>query len=134
MSPFALKPEFSLVLGSGSPRRKELLAAVGLEFTVRTSDADETAPSNLTDLETVQFVAEQKAKDLLSTLRAGEVLLCADTEVWQNGERFGKPVDRADARGSEDLGAADDEEIAVQRLEIHAHVRHGLSAVEEHTA
>jgi septum formation protein len=97
MSPFALKPEYTLVLGSGSPRRKELLEAVGLEFTVRTSDADETAPSNLTDLETVQFVAEQKAKDLLPSLRTGEVLLCADTEVWQNGERFGKPADRADA-------------------------------------
>lgn len=97
MSPFVLNDGLTLVLGSGSPRRKELLEAVGLSFEIRTSHADESTPPELSDLETVQLVARQKAEALVSTLAPGEVLLCADTEVWQNGERFGKPADRDDA-------------------------------------
>ena len=97
MSPFVLNDGLTLVLGSGSPRRKELLEAVGLSFEVRTSHADETTPLDLSDLETVQQVARQKAEALVPSLVPGEVLLCADTEVWQNGERFGKPADRDDA-------------------------------------
>lgn len=97
MNPYPLESGRKLVLGSGSPRRKELLEALGLEFAIRTSDADEIAPNGLSDLETVQFVARQKAEALISSLQPGEVVLCADTEVWQNGVRFGKPADRSDA-------------------------------------
>lgn len=87
----------SLVLGSASPRRRELLAVLGIPYVVRTSDADESAPDGLSDLETVRYVARAKAEALLATRSEGEVLLTADTEVWYQGKRFGKPRDLANA-------------------------------------
>lgn len=82
---------FKLVLGSGSPRRKQLLSDLGLEFTVRVSDADESAPSNLSPTETVEWVAKSKAEALIPSLKEDELLITADTEVWQGNHRFGKP-------------------------------------------
>ena len=89
--PYVLKG--SLVLGSASPRRSELLGVLGIPFVVRTSDSDESAPEGLSDSETVRHVARQKAEALLPSLKPGEILLTADTEVWFLGRRFGKPQD-----------------------------------------
>ena len=89
--PYVLKG--SLVLGSASPRRSELLGVLGIPFVVRTSDSDESAPEGLSDSETVRHVARQKAEALLPSLKPGEILLTADTEVWFHGRRFGKPQD-----------------------------------------
>ncbi len=83
----------ALVLGSASPRRSELLGVLGIPFVVRTSESDESAPEGLSDSETVSYVARQKAEALLPSLMPGEVLLTADTEVWFQGRRFGKPED-----------------------------------------
>jgi septum formation protein len=66
---------------------------LGIPFVVRTSDSDESAPEGLSDSETVSHVARQKAEALLPSLQPGEVLLTADTEVWFQGRRFGKPQD-----------------------------------------
>ena len=89
--PYVLKG--SLVLGSASPRRSELLGVLGIPFVVRTSDSDESAPEDLSDSETVRHVARQKAEALLPSLKPGEILLTADTEVWFHGRRLGKPQD-----------------------------------------
>ena len=89
--PYVLKG--SLVLGSASPRRSELLGVLGIPFVVRTSDSDESALEDLSDSETVRHVARQKAEALLPSLKPGEILLTADTEVWFHGRRFGKPQD-----------------------------------------
>ena len=83
----------ALVLGRASPRRSELLGVLGIPFVVRTSESDESAPDSLNDAETVSYVARQKAEALLPSLMPGEVLLTADTEVWFQGRRFGKPQD-----------------------------------------
>lgn len=82
---------FQLILGSGSPRRKQLLEEMGLEFSIRVSDADESAPLELSPIETVEWVAKSKALALQPTLSHNELLLTADTEVWQGNHRFGKP-------------------------------------------
>lgn len=89
---------FKLILGSGSPRRKQLLEDLGLTFEVRVSDADETAPTNLDPAETVEWVARAKANALRAGLAKDELLLTADTEVWQDGHRFGKPNSADEAR------------------------------------
>jgi septum formation protein len=89
--PYTLRGQ--LVLGSASPRRRELLAVLGIPYSVRTSDADESAPEVLNDVETVRYVARLKAEALVPELSHGEVLLTADTEVWFEGRRFGKPRD-----------------------------------------
>ena len=96
-SPYQLLPGLQLVLGSGSPRRKELLSELGFPFIVRVSDSDESAPEQLSERETVCWVARSKAQSLLPSLAPNEIVLCADTEVWQNGRRFGKPTSAEEA-------------------------------------
>jgi septum formation protein len=85
------------VLGSGSPRRKELLAGIGVSFIIRTKDTDEVYPDDLAPQEVPAYLAELKAKALLPDLAANEVVICADTVVILHGEILGKPVDRSDA-------------------------------------
>lgn len=85
------------ILGSGSPRRKELLAGIGVEFTIRTKDTEEVYPENLAPQDVPLFLAELKAKALLPDLAQNETVICADTVVILNGEIIGKPVDRIDA-------------------------------------
>ena len=57
-----------LVLGSKSPRRNELLKILNIPFSVRASEVDEIAPSNLDDIDTVSWIARQKSDALLSFL------------------------------------------------------------------
>jgi len=93
-----LKFDGQLILGSGSPRRKELLEALGIPFDIRRADTDELAPDGLSDVETVAYVAKEKAEALVGELLPGEVVLTADTEVWMHGHRFGKPKDMDHAK------------------------------------
>jgi len=79
-----------LVLASGSPRRRELLAGLGLAFSVRPADVDETPLPGEEPEVYVDRLALAKA-----TLRAlpGELVLGADTIVVLDGELLGKPAD-----------------------------------------
>ncbi|GGH71534.1 Maf family nucleotide pyrophosphatase [Phaeocystidibacter marisrubri] len=86
-----------IILGSGSPRRKQLLADLGYDFEVRVSDADESAPNHLSAEETVEWVARSKAQALRETLVDDELLITADTEVWKKNRRYGKPANRESA-------------------------------------
>jgi septum formation protein len=83
--------KYKLVLGSASPRRKQLLTELGLTFTVRTADTEEHAPDYLDGFETAKHVARDKAEVLRNSLNSNEILITADTEVWQGKKRFGKP-------------------------------------------
>lgn len=89
---------FKIVLGSASPRRKELLLHVVNEFDIRVSETDEIAPTHLSAIETAIHVSLDKAKALWPTLEEGEVLITSDTEVWMNGTRFGKPATADEAK------------------------------------
>lgn len=86
---------FQLVLASGSPRRRELLEGLGLEFTVRPSDIDETPlPGEKAD-SLVRRLAEEKAAHQVNR---GEAVLAADTVVVLDERILGKPEDPEDAR------------------------------------
>jgi len=85
----------SLVLASGSPRRRDLLAALGLAFTVRPADIDETPRPREAPRDYVERLAEEKA---VAQAEPGEVILAADTSVILDGEILGKPEDAADGR------------------------------------
>ena len=85
------------ILGSGSPRRKELLAGIGVDFVIRTKDTDEVYPLDLAPQVVPAYLAELKAKALLPDLAPTEVVICADTVVILDQEIIGKPVDKADA-------------------------------------
>ena len=86
-----------LILASGSPRRKELLALVTPEFSVATSDVDESAISAPTPVLLVQKLAHAKCHAVAVQHPSACVLGC-DTVVDVDGEVLGKPHDAADAR------------------------------------
>lgn len=86
-----------IILGSGSPRRKELLAALGYNFEVRTKDTDESYPTAMSCEEVPTFLAKQKAAALLSELREDELLICADTVVILDNQILGKPANKDEA-------------------------------------
>lgn len=86
-----------LILASASPRRRELLAVLGLPFTIQIADIDESALPDEDPTAHVRRLAETKARTVAA--RSGEaVVLAADTIVVQRGQILGKPVDAADAR------------------------------------
>ena len=86
-----------IVLASGSPRRRELLALLGVDFTVVAPDLDETPLPGETPLDLVCRLAVAKA--VASAARQPDaVVIGADTVVAVGGEIFGKPTDAADAR------------------------------------
>jgi septum formation protein len=86
-----------LVLASGSPRRKELLAGIGLSFDVVVADVDETIAPGMNPVEAVQDLAYRKAKAVANTLSDG-LVLGADTIVVHQGEILGKPSDEEVAK------------------------------------
>ena len=85
-----------LILASASPRRRELLARVGVEFVVRPADIDESEAPGEPPLTYVQRVAAAKAAALATT---GAWVLAADTIVALDGRVYGKARDADDARG-----------------------------------
>lgn len=84
-----------LVLASGSPRRRELLGAYGLELEVRPVDLDETPRPDESAEGLAERLARQKAT---AAAREGELVLAADTVVAVDDELLAKPEDRDDAR------------------------------------
>jgi septum formation protein len=86
-----------IILGSGSPRRKELLAALGYNFEVRTKDTDESYPISMSCKEVPTFLAKQKAIALLPHLQEDELLICADTVVILDNQILGKPANKEEA-------------------------------------
>lgn len=90
--PSAVPP--SLVLASASPRRLDLLGALGIAFSVRPADLDETPHVGEPADRYVGRLAREKA---LAVARPGELVLAADTTVALEGEILGKPTDPGDA-------------------------------------
>lgn len=88
-----------IVLASGSPRRKELLAKTGLKFSVVVSGGEEKAETS-DPAETVEKLSLDKASavaDLLQAEKEPQLIIGADTVVACDGEVLGKPSDREDA-------------------------------------
>lgn len=90
-----------IILASQSPRRRELLTQIGLEFEVIPSTVEEVITS--TDpVEAVQELAQQKARDVAEKIQDRQkeqpyLVIGADTIVVYDGKMLGKPADRTDA-------------------------------------
>ena len=82
-----------LVLGSESPRRKELLKTLGFEFRTLKPNADETVPELIAIEEVPIKLAELKSSILMSELVKDEIIICADTIVVLENQIIGKPTD-----------------------------------------
>lgn len=88
-----------LILASNSPRRRELLAGLGLDFEVRVLPGiDEDYPSELKGGDIPLYISKEKAAAYASQLAEDELLITADTIVWLDGQVLEKPKDEADAR------------------------------------
>ena len=89
---------YRIILGSNSPRRRELLAGLDLSFDVHVIPGlEENYPDSLQPQEIPVFLSKQKAEAYLSTLEEQVLLITADTIVWNETEVIGKPKDREDA-------------------------------------
>jgi septum formation protein len=89
--------KFRIILASRSPRRKELLKELGLNFEVIVKDWDERYPSHLKAEEIALYLARAKARPFRSGIRNNEIVITADTIVWCNNKVLDKPADRDDA-------------------------------------
>lgn len=85
----------NLLLASRSPRRRELIAAMGLPFIAVDADIDETPPDGASPEDAAVDIARRKA--LAVEADADTVIVAADTTVVLDGEVFGKPRDEEDA-------------------------------------
>lgn len=91
--------KYKIVLASNSPRRKELLGGLGLQFEVRTMDGiDESYPDTLVGEEIPMFISSRKADAYQAAMAEDELVITADTIVYAKGEVLGKPADAADAK------------------------------------
>ena len=109
--PFDVSIDFpmtpTLILASSSPRRRELLSSLGLEFTIVKPDVDESQRPGEAPLDYVRRLSEEKTANVAARLSSPAAVLAADTVVIlaadtlgvdEAGEILGKPVDADDAR------------------------------------
>ena len=89
--------EYQIILASGSPRRKELLELIGVEFKIITSNKEEIITSTNPE-EVVKELSIMKAEDVAAGVKGPAVILGADTVVVHGGRILGKPKDKEDAR------------------------------------
>ena len=88
-----------IVLASNSPRRRELLAGLGIEFEVRVlPDIDESYLADLPVMQIAEYIAHEKASAYLLTMKDNDLVITADTVVIIGNEVLGKPKDEEDAK------------------------------------
>ena len=91
--------KYKIILASNSPRRKELLSGLGVDYEVKTlPDVDESYPNGLSGEEIAKHIARGKAEAYRSLIQADELVITADTIVWLDGTVMGKPKDEEEAK------------------------------------
>ena len=94
-----MEKDYHIILASNSPRRRELLAGLDVDFEVRVvMGVSEAYPAGLPVMDVAGYVAREKAGAYKDQLGGGAVVLTADTVVVLGGEVLGKPKDLDDAR------------------------------------
>ena len=90
--------KYQIILASNSPRRKELMSGLGVDYVVRTlPDVDESYPADLAGAAIPEYISRKKADAYRSIMQPGELLITADTIVWLDGKVLGKPEGREGA-------------------------------------
>lgn len=90
---------YNIILGSGSPRRKELLGGLGVHFSVLVRKGiSEDYPASLSAHQVAQYIAEEKMSAYTDLLVDNTVVITADTVVICDNEIMGKPADEAEAK------------------------------------
>jgi len=102
--------KYQVILASGSPRRKELLEQIGVEFKVIISNKEEIITSTNPE-EVVKELSMMKAEDVAEGITGPAIVLGADTVVAHKGQILGKPKDKADAIRMISSFAGDDHHV-----------------------
>lgn len=90
--------KYKVKLASNSPRRRELLSGLGIDYEVKVLPGiNETYPESLRSEEIPVYIAREKADAYRKDMDADELIITADTIVYVDGEVLGKPEDEADA-------------------------------------
>ncbi len=91
--------KYRVILASNSPRRKELLSGLGIDYEVKTLPGiEESYPYTLKGEEIPLYIASEKADAYRDSMQPDELIITADTIVWLDGVVMGKPKDEEDAR------------------------------------
>jgi septum formation protein len=91
--------KYDIILASNSPRRRELLKGLGVDFrAISLPDVDETYPEQLVGGEIPAYISKQKSASYKEFLQDNALLITADTIVWVGDKQFGKPVDADEAK------------------------------------
>ena len=89
---------FKIILASNSPRRKELLSGLDVDFEVRVlAGIDESYPASLPTMQIAEYISKKKAAAYRETMAVDELVITADTVVILGDEVMGKPKDDAEA-------------------------------------
>lgn len=87
-----------IVLASGSPRRQELLNRIGItDFDIRVPQTDEYYPAGLTPAQIVEYISREKADAAAKLCTPEEIVITADTMVFLDDKKLGKPADETEA-------------------------------------
>lgn len=90
--------KYNVILASNSPRRRELLGGLGIEYQVKTIPGiDESYPESLKGEEIPIHISQRKAEAYLLQMQDNDLIITADTIVYQDGMVLGKPADEAEA-------------------------------------
>ena len=90
---------YRIILASNSPRRRELIAGLGLDFSVKVLEGiDESWPENLEGEDIPIYISRGKAAPYRQLIAPDELVITADTIVYVDGRVLGKPQDESDAR------------------------------------
>ncbi len=123
-----------IILASGSPRRKELLSSLGYKYTIISSDVDET-PTKSEPSEIVMELSARKGLDVCdkvikngkADLTKGTLIIAADTLVFKDNHRMGKPASTEDAAFMlNELSGAEHEVLTGVTL---VYIKHGLERI-----
>lgn len=88
----------NIILGSQSPRRRELMAGLDIPFTAISIDADESYPSSLQAGDIPLYISRAKARAYEDKLTGDDLLITADTIVWIHDHMLGKPANEQQAK------------------------------------
>ena len=90
--------KYHIILASASPRRRQLLSGLGIDFEVRTlAGIDESYPEHLQGEAIAAYISKAKAEAYRATLAPNDLVITADTIVSVDGNVLGKPANEAEA-------------------------------------
>lgn len=87
----------NIILASGSPRRHELFKNLGVEFSIKVKEVQETYNSNLKAEEITNYLCKLKAAAFENEILEDDIIITADTIVWHNNKALEKPENSLEA-------------------------------------